>query len=156
MNKKLIISAMLVSLLALGLALAGCDNGTTGGDGNNNSGGDQYTIEWAMFNISYTDLKAIMQAAVGAQNVESGSNYAMAKGTAAETGFQILSSTYSILVLDSGTETGSFEKLVGFSKDGVSVPAGLKTLLNNNKNNVPLAALFAASGGTVAFYATKK
>ena len=89
MNKKQIFSAMLAGLLALGLVLAGCNNGTTGGDG---SGGDQYTLNWAYFDMTYTAFTAIPDVAT-LTGFETGSNYTMGKGTVAENAFNTLSST---------------------------------------------------------------
>jgi hypothetical protein len=46
MKKKLVFSAMTVCLLALGLVLAGCPNGSTGGGGNDDSANDKLYGKW--------------------------------------------------------------------------------------------------------------
>ncbi|MDR3337315.1 MAG: hypothetical protein LBT16_08940 [Treponema sp.] len=151
MNKKLLFLGIPVCLLILGLALSGCDNGTTG----SGAPTDEYTLEWGSFNADYATIMAtIKKEGWNVQEVQGGTA-GMATGATATAIYNYCTSG-KIVFNDGGTVNGSFETLINYSNQGVSAPSELKTLLNSNKANVPLAGIFDGGQAAVVFYIRKK
>ena len=142
-------------VLALAFSLIGCDNG--GGGSNKGPGtvppgtGGDYKLQWLAYETSRSEVESI----ISTQNwdvTQAGPNAGWAKDPTATAIYNYAKNNANTPFSE---ENGSFESLVNFSEEGVSAPNELKTALNANKNNVPLAGIFDAVEVAVFFYITK-
>jgi hypothetical protein len=130
---------------------------TTGDSGDDTgAGGDddnKYVAYWGAFTASPSVIEGVIRSqGWNVTRVDSNSAYATG-ATATAIYYYNIKQTY---FTDYGTKTGSFDELLNYSADGVTyVPLALKTALINNKNKVPLAAIFDAGSFAVTFYITK-
>jgi hypothetical protein len=135
---------ILAMVLVLGLVLAGCDNGTTTKA--------EYHLKWGATSTSYSTVQSTITSQ-GWTVADSGTNWAVGAGSTATTIYNWCMANVSFS--DGGDFDGSFEECINYTKDGsVSAPSALKTALNNNKSNVPLAGIFDG-GYAILFYITK-
>jgi len=111
-----------------------------------------FNLQWGATLTTYSDVEDIIKTQ-GWKVQSSGATFALATGATAETVYNWCLS--NVTFVDNGTTSGSFESLVNFSSGGISAPSGLKTALNNNKANVPLAGIFNGGEVAVLFYITK-
>jgi hypothetical protein len=116
-----------------------------------NSGGT-YTLQWGSTLTSYSRVESIIATqGWNIQRVGDTAAYAT-KATATSIYNWCIDNAY---LYRTGIESGSFESLVNYSSNGVSAPPALKTALNSNKANVPLAGIFDGGSVAVLFYITK-
>jgi hypothetical protein len=145
MKNKLNFSVILVCMLALTLVFISC-NRKSGGSG-------VYKLQWGAFWTSYSEVQNTI-AEKGWNVITAGTNAAVTKGADATSVYNFCIKNIFFIDGDDGIE-GSFEDLLNYSKNGVSAPEELKTLLKRNKTKVPLAGVFDAGSSAVVFYITK-
>jgi hypothetical protein len=144
-HNKLFVAGMLAVLLALGFALAGCNNDTPKGE---------YHLKWG---VTSSVTYAQVQSTIASKNwtiADNGADWALATGSTATDVYDWCMD--NITTWENGGDVeGSFEECIGFSKGGISAPTDLKTAGNTNKSNVPLAGIFKGGSAAVLFYITK-
>jgi hypothetical protein len=145
MKKRLVLTAMLSVALALGMVLAGCDNGSSGGGG-------EYHLKWGVASVSYSTFQSTITSE-GWSLADSGGDWSLVTGSTATSAYNYCDAY--LYWYDEGDFDGSFEACVNFSEDGISAPSGLKNSSSTITGNVPLAGIFDASGLTVLFYVTE-
>jgi hypothetical protein len=141
------VTGVLAVLLALGLVLAGCDNGTT-------SKGE-YHLQWGATSTSFSVLSSGITNGGGSFNAGSGTGWGLVKGSMAtmiSNGIQSEMSPSDWI--SDGEQDGSFEECLNFSIDGIGAPSGLKSAASSE--DVPLAGIFDGGNGvTVLVYITR-
>jgi hypothetical protein len=144
MKKKHNLLIMLVCLLALGLAVTSCDNGTT------EKG--EYHLLWGTFTSTYSQIKTVItQQSWDVTPLGDSAGYATGDTATAIRNYNVANTQFS----DGGDKDGSFEELLNFSKNGIGLPDNLKTVFADQKPNVPLAGIFDAGDFAVLFYVNK-
>jgi hypothetical protein len=142
-RKNFGIAGILVVLLAMGLALAGCDNGTT------DKG--EYHLAWGAASVAYSYVSS--QIADSAQ--ERGADWLLCTGSTATTVYDNAREQISSWLLANGDFDGSFNECLNFSNEGIEAPSGLKGSSSAVASGVPLLGVFDGGSMTVLFYITK-
>jgi hypothetical protein len=145
MKKRLLVSGLLVSLLALGLVFTSCDNGST----------DEYTLAWGSFNSSLSMVQnTITQQGwnVVDTNDPGGSGYAIGADAQAIYIYCLNNIGFD----DGGGADGSFGELLNYTVYGIGLPQNLKAGLATQEAYVPVAGIFYNGINTTVFYITRK
>jgi len=111
-------------------------------------------MEWGAWSGSYFNAVKTETGNQGGTFIDAGSNAGYVKGTDATKAYNFITTNYTFSG-GSGTETGTWSKLVGFSKDGIEAPSELKTAMLGQEGNDALAGVFESGGYTILFYITK-
>ena len=153
MKKKLVFSAILVCLLALGLMFVGCSSDST-------SLGE-YSLAWGIFVPGTQSIQEVVAAQGWSITETDGGDAGYATGATADAIYKYCTSG-NVSFDDGGDFDGSFEECVNYTKDGIGVPPGLKAAMASNKAKAPIAGVFKVDpsfpvdpNSHVVFYITK-
>jgi len=110
---------------------------------------DPYKLEWCSWSsLYYSSVKSY----IGSSFIETGTYQGYVTGSKATDAYNE-AKKYS--VYDSGTETGEWTELLNFSKDGIGLPAELKSAMSKQEANVPVGGVFGIGAYAILFYITK-
>jgi hypothetical protein len=142
MKNNFFVSAMLVCLLALGLAFVGCKNSSDPPD---------YYLSWGAWDgDNYNNVSSQFTSA-GNPLSQAGTNAGYLTGSAAQGAYEYVSTNYSFSESKDNIG-GSFEEMLNYETNGVGLPEGLKTALKDNKEDMPFAGVFQYIGGAGVGY----
>ncbi|MCL2129360.1 MAG: hypothetical protein FWH35_03290 [Treponema sp.] len=141
MKKKLVFSAILVCLLALGLMFVGCSSDST-------SLGE-YTLSWGIFVPGSQSIDDVVAAQGWNVTATDGGDAGYATGTTATKIYVFC--LEEIDFDDGGAIDGEFADLVGYSNDGIGAPPELKAAMLSNKDKAPLAGIFKVNSPDVRY-----
>jgi hypothetical protein len=115
---------------------------------------DEYDLYWGFIDgATYAEMEKKAADDADVSLIAAGSTAGYVAGKGATAGYSQMDSKY----FDNfGTVTGSFEKLLDFSEDGIGLPSALKTEMTKQKANLPIAAIFEVKDqGVVVFFITE-
>ncbi|AEF82955.1 hypothetical protein TREAZ_2985 [Leadbettera azotonutricia ZAS-9] len=120
-------------MLALGLVLAGCDNGSTSSVG-------EYNLIWGAYNnyVTMTDIENTIANQNWPVTSANDGKYAIGD-TARSIRTYCVGSQY---FTDGGAADGSYEDLLNYTSNGIGLPSDLKNAMASQKASVPIAGVF--------------
>jgi hypothetical protein len=130
-------------LLAFGLLFTACKEEDDKGE---------YHLKWGVASDNYYSH---LRNNLSISWTTSSTSWALAIGSDATNGAASVTNYISDDFDDSGNTDGSFAACIGFSKNGIGAPDGLKEALTAYKDDAPLAGIARVSDYTVLFYITK-
>jgi hypothetical protein len=116
-----------------------------------------YDLVWGFINgATYSQISTEAKNN-GASLTAAGSNAGYLAGTNALAAMEMISEGYSDYFTDFGSLSNKpFDELLDFNENGIGLPSALKTAMNRQKENLPIAAVFQVNAqdvqGVVVFF----
>jgi hypothetical protein len=147
-NNRFFMTGMFAVLLTFGLVLSGCSDSSSTGE---------YKLSWGIWNTANYDYVNTQFSSRGYSLIPAGTNAGYITGTSAANAYNAVKTVQSFD--DQGTQDGSFEELLGFTKNSIGLPTDLKATMAGQKTNVPVAGVFQFTAGgaqnVALFYVSK-